>query len=434
MDNLVGIEEFKVIEKREEDNNVLFVVEPVRQSPVCPHCFSTVLNKHGKISRHARDLNYFDKLCELEIIGDRYRCESCGKTFVPSYKAIDERAKVTNRLKAKIQKDTLKKPFVHLANEYALSKQTIKRFFEEYVYELERDMVIKAPVVIGIDEAHLNKQMRAVFTDIKEKKILNLLPTRSKEAIFAFLESIPDNTTIKVGTIDMYRPYKEALIETGRHIAVVIDKFHVVRYAIDAMEMVRKQLGENLPKEDRRYLLNTRYSLLKNKEDATEADQTRMESLFHRYPEYSVAYHLKESFREIYKNKNKKDALQSFVDWENSIPATMHYFKEVAKTVNNWKEEIFNYFDHPYTNAFTESINNLIKEIEKRGRGYAFDVLRAKVLFGTSATKRVKYKRPAKEGVKTNVMSMVQYEATVMESGFGVDVQELLDILNADKF
>jgi transposase len=434
MDNLVGIKEFKVLEKREKDNNVLFVVEPARQSSVCPHCFSKILNKHGKITRHARDLNYFDKLCELEIIGDRYRCENCGKTFVPSYKAVDERAKVTNRLKAKIQKETLKKPFAHLANEYALSKQTIKRFFEEYVYELERDMVIKAPVVIGIDEAHLNKQMRAVFTDIKERKILELLPARSKETILAFLESIPDNTTIKVGTIDMYRPYKEALIETGRHIVVVVDKFHVVHYAINAMEMVRKKLGENLPKEDRRYLLNTRYSLLKNKEDATEADQARIEALFHRYPEYATAYHLKESFRGIYKNKNKNDALQSFADWENSIPANMQHFREVAKTVNNWKEEIFNYFDHPYTNAFTESINNLIKEIEKRGRGYAFDVLRAKVLFGTPATKRAKYKRPEMEDFRMNLMSMTPYDAPVVESGFGVDMQELLDILNADEF
>jgi len=38
------------------------------------------------------------------------------------------------------------------------------------------------------------------------------------------------------------------------------------------------------------------------------------------------------------------------------------------------------------TNAYTESINNIIKHIERIGRGYSFDFLRAKVLFGNSAT------------------------------------------------
>jgi len=42
---------------------------------------------------------------------------------------------------------------------------------------------------------------------------------------------------------------------------------------------------------------------------------------------------------------------------------------------------IMNYFEHPVTNAYTESLNNLIRVMNRIGRGYSFEALRAKILF-----------------------------------------------------
>ena len=41
---------------------------------------------------------------------------------------------------------------------------------------------------------------------------------------------------------------------------------------------------------------------------------------------------------------------------------------------------ILNYWDYQWTNAYTKSVNNQIKRIEKAGRGYKFDVLRKRCL------------------------------------------------------
>jgi len=46
-----------------------------------------------------------------------------------------------------------------------------------------------------------------------------------------------------------------------------------------------------------------------------------------------------------------------------------------------------NYFDHPYTNAYTESANALMKAINKESRSMSFEQLRYKVLFATKAPK-----------------------------------------------
>lgn len=54
----------------------------------------------------------------------------------------------------------------------------------------------------------------------------------------------------------------------------------------------------------------------------------------------------------------------------------------ITETVNRWSLEIFNYFDHPYTNGVTEAINGCIKAIARDGKGYSFEILRGKVLYG----------------------------------------------------
>lgn len=48
--------------------------------------------------------------------------------------------------------------------------------------------------------------------------------------------------------------------------------------------------------------------------------------------------------------------------------------------VDRWHREIFTYFEFPATNAFVENRNGLIKMANRAGRGYTFDVIRAKAL------------------------------------------------------
>lgn len=55
----------------------------------------------------------------------------------------------------------------------------------------------------------------------------------------------------------------------------------------------------------------------------------------------------------------------------------------------------FAYFDHPITNAYSESLNNLIRVVNRVGHGYSFEALRAKILFteGFQKIKKPRYQR-----------------------------------------
>ena len=102
------------------------------------------------------------------------------------------------------------------------------------------------------------------------------------------------------------------------------------------------------------------------------------------------AFDLKEDFFAIYDDNiaSKENAINAFNEWEKSIPEDELYdkFRELAGTVHNFHSQIFNYWDCPIaiSNGFTECTNRLIRENNLRGRGYSFEVLRARTLYRQS--------------------------------------------------
>lgn len=91
------------------------------------------------------------------------------------------------------------------------------------------------------------------------------------------------------------------------------------------------------------------------------------------FPQLQTAYDLKESFFAIWeKAKSSTEAKQRYAAWEKSIPPELAWaFKDLTTAIHNWNTEIFAYFDHRVTNAYTESLNNLTRLTNRIGRGYS---------------------------------------------------------------
>jgi transposase len=113
-----------------------------------------------------------------------------------------------------------------------------------------------------------------------------------------------------------------------------------------------------------------------NYEDISPKALDKLSGWFNAFPELYEAYMVKETFRDIYATaKNYGEALNKFNDWLDAIPP-MERFRAMKDTFIKRKQHILNYWSYRWTNAYTESVNNAIKKIEKAGRGYKFDVLR----------------------------------------------------------
>jgi hypothetical protein len=128
---------------------------------------------------------------------------------------------------------------------------------------------------------------------------------------------------------------------------------------------------------------------MKREADLDEKEKNRLSTWLNTYPELVLAYRLKEDFFNIYTVNSRSEALVKFADWEKSItPNVRDAYADLIKAWRNWQPYILNYFDHPVTNVYTKSLNNLIRVMDRLGRGYSFGALRAKILFAEDAFKK----------------------------------------------
>ena len=107
-----------------------------------------------------------------------------------------------------------------------------------------------------------------------------------------------------------------------------------------------------------------------------------MEVMLAHSEDLTRAWLLKEvffKFVDAQSSAEAKAALDSFRYYAKRIH--LSEFKECLRMLNNWEEYILNSFDCPYSNGFTEGINNSTKALKRATCGMPnFHNFRARIL------------------------------------------------------
>ena len=123
----------------------------------------------------------------------------------------------------------------------------------------------------------------------------------------------------------------------------------------------------------------------------TPQEQWVLESWTLGFPTLAAAYEAKEDFYGLWDLADRQAAKEAYGAWTRQLPRDLEpAFRELTTAMATWETAIFAYFDHPITNAHTESLNNLIRLTNRLGRGYSFTAIRAKLLYAETARKRPK--------------------------------------------
>lgn len=366
----------------------------------CPKCGGK-LYKHGEREIKILDTPLGGCPVVLYIKVPRYRCQNkaCNNIFQPEVDNIDARRSVTNRAFTDITERSIRMTFEQVCEDYAFAPNTAKNILLDFLREKAEKMRFKTPAFLGIDEIKIKKIGEVtVVTDLEHHTLFDMFEGRNKQRLIDYFTELPDTDKILWVCSDMYRPFEDTLKSTMPNAQWVIDHFHVVAKANEALDFVRRSVQADLPKKQRiktkkglAYTLKMRYSKL-----STE-DQEKIR-LIRSNPKLAVlaqAYDLKEDFFDIYDNnkESRDNAIAAFKAWELSIPPEPVFdkFREVAEMVYNHYEAIFNWWICPsaISNGYTECINRLIRENNLRGRGYSFEILRGRTLYRKSNLKNL---------------------------------------------
>ncbi len=325
---------------------------------------------------------------KIEVVRTRYRCSECKSMITPQLSFLDEKRRATNRLIQQVRKRCLDRTFTQLAEDTGVVVNTIKNITLDFVEELERDVKFETPTIMGIDELKLMGTYRCVITNLAMNSLYDMLPERTQDTLMPYFAKMPDADKVEWICSDMWRPFKKSFRLHLPNAKLVIDKFHVVRMASVALDTERKNLQSGMNRYARLNMKkHLRWILLRRPNSLTEEQLEVLAQLEKIHPEFKEAYDLKEQFYNIYEATTKDDAIQRFNNWESDIPKHLKSFRDVAKTVNNNFEDIFTYWDAPVriTNAYTEGHNGITRVANRMGRGYTFEVLRAKMLYNKVA-------------------------------------------------
>ena len=388
MIDILQLDVVQPIDYRNEDGCIVITVQPSGDHlETCPECGGR-LYKHGQRINHFADTPLQMQSVKFVVVRIRYRCSECKSMITPQLSFLDEKRRATNRLIQQVRKRCLDRTFTQLAEDTGVVVNTIKNITLDFVEELERDVKFETPTIMGIDELKLMGTYRCVITNLAMNSLYDMLPERTQDTLMPYFANMPDADKVEWICSDMWRPFKKSFRLHLPNAKLVIDKFHVVRMASAALDTERKSLQSGMNRYARLNMKkNLRWLLLRRPNSLTEEQLEVLAQLEKLHPEFKEAYDLKEQFYNIYEATSKDDAIQRFNNWESDIPKHLKSFRDVAKTVNNNFEDIFTYWDAPVriTNAYTEGHNGITRVANRMGRGYTFEVLRAKMLYNKVA-------------------------------------------------
>lgn len=127
--------------------------------------------------------------------------------------------------------------------------------------------------------------------------------------------------------------------------------------------------------------MRTRFAMLRRAGTLKPQQQLFLSGILGNVSSLKAAYDAKEAFYDIWDLQDRAEAEETYRKWVRDLPEAMATpFKKTTTAMRNWHPEIFAYFDHRVTNAYTEAANGVLKIANRLGRGYSFPVIRARVI------------------------------------------------------
>ena len=271
--------------------------------------------------------------------------------------------------------------------------------------EPERARRLNGLVNIGIDETSYKKGHKyiTVIVNHDTNTVVWVGEGHGKAVLTQFYKLLSDEqlASIKVVTGDGARWITDCVNELTPDCERCIDAFHVVEWAMEALDEVRKsrwreayERSQELskanpqkpgrPRSDDRIaaaikdakakaedIKNATYTLGKAPEHLSNAQAVRLEMIQATDPVLYRAYLLKESLRLLLKMNDVEEAEKELKHWlwwasHSRIPA----FKELYKKIKRHKEHILNTIRLGMSNARIEATNNKIKLIIRKAYGF----------------------------------------------------------------
>ena len=377
---LLNLEDVIITSVENISDQLHIYIELPRSKHICPCCGAATDRVHDYRMQIVKDIP-LARDTFLHLRKRRYRC-SCGKRFFEKNTFLPRYYRVTSRLFAEIifafKKVVSAK---EIGCRFNVSAVTAIRYFNYFNKKLTT-----LPEVISLDEFKGNsggQKYNSIIVDPKEKVVLDILPNRFESDLVKYFSQFSNKNNVKYFVCYMNPHFREVARICFPQATIVADKYHVIRQVYWAMEKVRKNEQNKLPKQHRIYFKKSRNLLMKRIEKLTPEEMDRLALMFEIAPRLADAYRFKNDFLTVIRSKSSAEGKQRLVDWLFSVEVMdLPEFQDCTKAYHNWFKEIINAMDVPWINGYIEGCNNKTKVLKRTCYGMRnFNNFRKRILF-----------------------------------------------------
>jgi transposase len=368
----IDLPEFQVINQVSRPQQLDLHLERRERTIICPHCETCCARVKESRTRGIRDLPMLERPVMLWLHLRRFACRACPHRPWETSATFGERVKWTERLYHQVREAFLRGcPSRELARRYGLSERTVFR----WTFERRRGgRPRKLGRAIGIDEYSRRKGPRdnTLIVDLDKGQPIATFKGRRADDVVAWFNSRPQDERDQgeVVVLDMSKTYYAAIQAVFGDRGHVIDRFPVVKQAVDALDAVLRSVQQQLDKDDAKALKKLRKRWLKS------ADQLNVDELIARYdwrqrfPQLRETIDWVQGLRRWFDRTYEKPAREALLKLiEQASQSAQEPLRQIAGTLDRWFEPIVRYIRHRYSNSMTEGFNNKIKLIQRMAYG-----------------------------------------------------------------
>lgn len=256
--------------------------------------------------------------------------------------------------------------------------RTVGRIIARVSAEFDEESALDNLRRIGIDEISHRKGQRyiVVVTDHDTGRVVWAKEGHSKETVRAFFDRLgPERCArIEVVTADGAQWIRGPVLERCPQAKLCMDPFHVVQWATDALDAVRRETWNTARRSGQKAVAEgvkgARYALWKNPEDLTDNQKSRLADIRKTNRRLYLAYLLKEQLRRVF-YLDVDRALRLLDHWLRwARRSRLKPFIKVARSIAQWRDEIRASLSLRASNAGAESVNTRIRLILRRAFGF----------------------------------------------------------------
>ena len=333
---------------------------------------------NGDGARSWRHLDAGYATVEVVAVARRVDCGSCGPTVARVPWARHASA-FTRAFEDLVVHDAVVANKQAAADRYGVSWRAVNNMCVRLAQEaLGRVDLLDGLVAVAIDEVKYKKGQKylTVVCDHFTGKVIWAAKGRSKETVGLFFDALGAERAAELSfvTADGAEWIRAVVAERAPDAVVCIDTFHVVSWATDALDEVRRAEWNRLRQAGAagaaKEFKGLRFLLRRNWENLTVAQRGTIRDLETANRRTFRAWQLKEELRDIF-SMPPRAARRALSDWlYYAARSRLDPFVKLARTVARYRDSIEATIEWRLTNGIAESNNASIGRIRANARGF----------------------------------------------------------------